>query len=117
MKFTRLYCDSAGRSRLEDVEVTFSLAEFAPPAPPLDVATAVPASAHLFIRLSAGWFDPAHPAPARQFMVLLSGVVEVEATGETRRLSAGDVVLVEDTDGPGHATRVLEDCVIAVTRL
>jgi hypothetical protein len=117
MKFARLYCDSGGSSRLDDVEVAFSLADFAPPAPPVDVAAAVPAVAHLFIRLDAGWFDPAHPAPGRQFMVLLSGVVEVEASGETRILSAGDVVLLEDTDGPGHATRVLEDCVIAVTRL
>jgi hypothetical protein len=117
MRYTRLYCDSAGNSRLEDVEVPFSPAEFSPPAPPVDVAAAVPASAHLFIRADAGWFDPAHPAPARQFMVLLSGVFEVEASGETRRFSAGEVLLVEDTDGPGHSTRVLEDCVVAVTRL
>jgi hypothetical protein len=117
MKYTRLYCDSAGRSRLEDVDVTFSPADFAPPAPPVDVATAVPASAHSFIHLNEGWSDAAHPAPARQFMVLLSGAVEVEASGESRRLVAGDVVLAEDTDGPGHATRVLEDCIISVTRL
>jgi hypothetical protein len=117
MKFTRLYCDTAGRSRLEDVEVAFSSADFSPPAPPVDVASAVPASAHLFIRVRSGWFDPAHPAPARQVMVVLSGVVEVEASGETRRFAAGDVVLVEDTDGPGRSTRVVDECVIAVTRL
>ena len=117
MKFTRLYCDTAGSSRLEDVEVAFASADFAPPGPPVDVASAVPASAHLFIRADAGWFDPAHPAPARQFMILLSGVVEVEASGESRRFTAGDVVLVEDTAGPGHSTLVVEECVIAVTRL
>ena len=104
MKYTRLYCDVSGSSRLEEVEVAFSSAEFAPPAPSLDVATAVPASAHLFIRLHTGWFDPAHPAPARQFMVVLSGVVELEASGQTRRLGAGDIILAEDTEGPGHAT-------------
>ena len=117
MKFTRLYCDSGTSSAFEDVNVSFSPAEFAPPAPPVDVAAAIPASAHLFIRSDAGWFDPAHPAPARQFMVVLSGLLEVEAGGEARRFSAGDVILVEDTDGPGHSTRVLEDCVMAVTRL
>lgn len=117
MKFTRLYCDSGSTSMFEDVEVPFSPAEFAPPAPPVDVAAAVPASAHLFIRANAGWFDPSHPAPARQFMVVLSGLIEVEAGGAARQLSAGDVLLVEDTEGPGHSTRVLQDCVIAVTRL
>ena len=42
MKFTRLYCDTAGSSRLEDVEVAFASADFAPPGPPVDVASAVP---------------------------------------------------------------------------
>jgi hypothetical protein len=117
MKFTRLYSDESGGSNLEDVEVGFEQAEFAPPAPPVDLAAAVPASAHLFIRAASGWLDPAHPAPARQFMVLLTGVIEVEAGGQKRRFNAGDVILAEDTDGQGHATRVIEDCVIAVTRL
>jgi hypothetical protein len=117
VKLTRLYCDSAAQPRFEEVEVAFSPAELAPTAPPVDVAAAVPASAHLFARAGAGWFDPSHPAPARQFLVVLSGLLEVEASGEARRFSAGDVLLVEDTDGAGHSSRVLEDCVMAVTRL
>ena len=32
-------------------------------------------------------------------------------------LSTGDVILVEDTTGPGHGTTVLEDAVVAVVRV
>lgn len=58
-----------------------------------------------------------HPAPARQFFIVLAGSWEVSAGGDARLLSAGDVVLTEDTSGPGHASTVLEDTVVAVVRL
>jgi hypothetical protein len=49
-----------------------------------------------------------HPAPRRQFIVLLDGEIEVEVTsGEKRRFTGGDVVLVEDTTGTGHRTRTV----------
>jgi quercetin dioxygenase-like cupin family protein len=50
-------------------------------------------------------------------MFILSGQIEVEAGGEVRRFSAGDIVLAEDTEGPGHATTSLEDTVIANVRV
>jgi hypothetical protein len=49
-----------------------------------------------------------HCAPRRQFIVLLNGEIEVEVTsGEKRRFTGGDVVLVEDTTGTGHRTRTV----------
>lgn len=68
----------------------------------------------MMLRMPAGWTDAAHPAPARQFMIVLGGSAEVSAGGEARLLSTGDVILVEDTSGPGHGTTVLEDLVVAV---
>ena len=51
-----------------------------------------------------------HCAPQRQFIVLLDGEIEVEVTsGEKRRFTGGDVVLVEDTTGTGHRTRTIGD--------
>jgi uncharacterized cupin superfamily protein len=39
---------------------------------------------------------------------MLRGEVEVTASdGETRRLSPGGLLLLEDTTGKGHATRVV----------
>jgi quercetin dioxygenase-like cupin family protein len=112
-----LYTDDDGHSRFEDLDFALSSKDFAPPAPPLDVSEAVEASAFMMLRVPAGWTDPMHPAPARQFFIVLAGSWEVSAAGETRSLSAGDVVLAEDTSGPGHASTVVEDTVVAVVRL
>jgi uncharacterized cupin superfamily protein len=47
-----------------------------------------------------------HPAPARQFVVLLDGEIEIEVgNGEIRRFTGGEVLLLEDTTGRGHRTR------------
>jgi hypothetical protein len=49
----------------------------------------------------------------------LSGTVEVTASdGQSRRFGPGSLVLLEDTRGQGHSTRILdEDVVMLVTRL
>ncbi len=47
-----------------------------------------------------------HCAPSRQFILMLTGEIEIEVgTGEQRRFSPGDVVFVEDTEGKGHRAR------------
>jgi hypothetical protein len=117
MRYTRLYCDQDGVSRFEDLDLAFSSADFSPPAPPVDVSEPIAATAFLMVRAPAGWSDPAHPAPARQFMMPVSGSFQVTAAGETRRFDAGEVLLVEDTSGPGHATTVLADALVAVVRV
>jgi hypothetical protein len=58
-----------------------------------------------------------HPVPARRLRFLLAGEVEVTAGGETRRFVPGDVALVEDTSGPGHATTALAGTGFGVVRL
>lgn len=41
-------------------------------------------------------------------MIILRGTVEVRTTdGAVRRLGPGTAVHLEDTTGPGHATRIL----------
>jgi hypothetical protein len=39
---------------------------------------------------------------------IISGRVEVTASGETRTFGPGDVLLVEDTEGLGHSSRSAE---------
>jgi len=70
-----------------------------------------------FVRMPKGWRDAGHPAPARLLFFLVSGTVEVTAGGETRRFTAGDVVLTEDTEGEGHAGHVIDEVTWAVVRL
>lgn len=49
-------------------------------------------------------------------MKVLSGLLEVVAHREARHFTTGDVLLVEDTSGSGHASTVLEDLTMAVVR-
>lgn len=63
----------------------------------------------LFVELPVGLDQDWHPAPNRQFVIMLSGRLEVEvASGERRQWQAGDVFLADDTRGQGHLTRVLD---------
>jgi hypothetical protein len=117
MKYVRLYNEPSGESHFSDQAFVFSTAEFAPPAPPIDVSDPISATAFMIIRLPKGWTDPAHPAPARQFMMVMQGMAEVTAGRERRLLKSGDILLAEDTAGLGHATTVLEDSVLAVVRV
>ena len=116
MNYLHVYNDENGRTRLEDCETSFEIATFAPPAPPLGVSTAETVRELMFIRLPAGWTDPAHPTPARQWLFVLSGQGESTAGDETRAWGPGDVIFLEDTSSPGHGTSVTEDTVMAVVR-
>ena len=52
---------------------------------------------------------PRHVAPRRQLAVILMGVLEVECGGgEVQRFGPRTIVLLEDTTGAGHITRVVE---------
>lgn len=105
--YIRLYTDVDGHSRFEDVS-------------PLGRTTGVAESdleATFSDPIPAGWVvfrhvlreaddSRRHNAPRRQFIVLLKGECEVEAsTGEKRRLVPGSVLLTEDIEGLGHITR------------
>jgi quercetin dioxygenase-like cupin family protein len=49
-----------------------------------------------------------HPAPQRQFVIILSGQLEIGCgDGSTQVFGPGDARLVEDTTGKGHTTRVV----------
>jgi hypothetical protein len=108
--YSRLYPDAEGESHFEDIEINLASTEYAPPAPPLDLSSFTPATQFGFMRAPAGWSSDWHPSPSRNVFFVLSGEWEVTASdGETRRFAAGSVLLVEDTSGKGHASRVLGD--------
>ena len=54
----------------------------------------------------AQYFVDWHNAPRRQFVVNLSGEVEITVSdGETRRFGTGTILLAEDVTGKGHISR------------
>ena len=68
----------------------------------------------------AGNFLDWHPAPRRQWVIILSGELEIGlGDGSVRRFGPGDARLVEDTTGHGHTTRVIgsQPCVMAFVPL
>ncbi len=108
MEYTRIYADGDGETHFEDVSVPLSPADFAPPAPPLDISVPGEAERTVFARVPAGWYGEAHPTPKRQYWVQISGVLEVGTSdGEVRRFPPGSVVLLEDLEGKGHTTRAV----------
>lgn len=108
MEYVRIYSDSTGASHFSDGELTFTLTDFAPPAPPISVSDVIQSERAAFISSPGGWVGDWHPAPQRQYWICLTGQLEVEVSdGEVRTFRPGAVVLVEDTWGKGHVSRVM----------
>ena len=93
----RLFTNDDGKSQVEELDLASH--------PDLTRATA---TQHIFFRQwEPGHFIDWHPAPRRQYIVSLSGIVDVGfEDGTTHRFLPGDARLVEDTTGKGHTTSV-----------
>lgn len=118
--YTRIFTDAEGETHFDDIPVAVKATDFAPPADPLHLSVPFPSSRSVFLVGKAGWVGKWHPAPARQFMVTLSGQFDVEVSdGEQRSFRAGSVLLLADTTGKGHYTSVPngQDALLFVTQL
>ena len=96
MAIFRMYTGPDGKSHWEEQ----TLAEH-------PTLTKPQATAHIvFSEQPAGKFLDWHPAPRRQYVIVVSGQLEIGfGDGTTRRFAPGDARLVEDTTGQGHTTR------------
>lgn len=104
MKILRLYTDEKGESHFEDVEVEFQESTRAG-----RLSARLPATGIIFRQVPPDYDLDWHPAPRRQYIINLDGGVQLTASdGETRRVGAGEVILVEDTWGRGHLSKALE---------
>ncbi len=98
MHIVRVYTGDDGESHFEDVEVPLGeegrggrLSEMV--------------DAHgVIFRETGGDYDlDFHHAPRRQYVVNLSGSVEITVgSGESRVIGPGEILLAEDTTGRGH---------------
>ena len=108
MRYTRLFDDHRGESHFEDIEIDFTATDYVQSASPLDLSATLPASQVAFMRAPAGWTSDFHVSSARNLFVVLNGEWEVTASdGESRRFAVGSTLLVEDTTGKGHSSRVV----------
>ncbi len=100
MAIYRLYTNSNGKSQVDALD-----RETKP-----EVTTATTTQRIFFARWGPGHFIDWHPAPRRQYIISISGMVEVGLEdGSTHRFMPGDARLVEDTTGKGHTTLVPGD--------
>jgi hypothetical protein len=104
VRITRVYTGADNRTHFADADIalqdhgTIGL-----------LSDAVPATGVIFRETPADYEFDWHPAPQRQYIVLLDGMIEIEVgDGEVRTFGNGDVLLVEDTEGQGHRTRALD---------
>jgi hypothetical protein len=110
MRYARLFADDSGESHFDDIEIEFTATDYVESAAPLDFSATLPGSHVAFMRAPAAWASDFHVSSARNMFVVLSGEWEVTASdGESRRFAAGSALLVEDTTGTGHSSRVVSD--------
>lgn len=101
MKYTRIYADANGESHFEDVEIEMKGAPYNTGS----ISEMFRAKGVMF-RLSPDYFVDWHNAPRRQFVVNVTGSVEIVASdGEKRRFGPGTILLAEDVTGKGHTSR------------
>ncbi len=98
MGIFRLYTGSDGQSHIEEQTLSSRPALTQPQA-----------AAHVeFRELPPGTFMDWHPAPRRQYVIVLAGQLEIGfKDGTMRRMNPGDATLAEDLTGSGHTTRVV----------
>ena len=101
MRIHNLYADEHGESHFRDIEVQWVEERHSS-----KLSARLPANGIIF-RETAGDYDlDWHPAPRRQYIINLDGGVRITASdGESRVISAGEVLLVEDVTGKGHLSK------------
>ena len=108
VRFVRLHADGAGESHMASEELGIKSSAFAPPAPPLGVSTMEPAAGWRFLHLPSGWVGEWHPSPNRMWIFCLGGDMEFQTSdGTVQRVEPGSSMLLEDTSGKGHRSRVI----------
>ena len=105
MRLVRMFAGEDGQSHFEEIDLPAKADAVG------ETGILLKASGRVIMRRvlpgpDAGW----HTAPRLQYVVVLSGEMDVEvAGGVVRRFRPGDVLLTEDTTGKGHITRTVGD--------
>ncbi len=118
IKYLRIYSDTDGCSHFEINNLDLESKDYAPPAPPLNTSTLESADNCVFLELPVGWYGDWHPTPVRQWLILMSGECEFEVgDGERSICKAGDVLLLDDTTGKGHQSKVLGNIAVRIAAI
>jgi hypothetical protein len=104
MKIHNLYVDDKGESHWRTVEV-----EYVESGRGGKLSPRLPATGIIFREVPPDYDLDWHPAPRRQYIINLDAGVQMTASdGQSRKIGAGEVILVEDTWGKGHLSKALD---------
>lgn len=117
MKVTTFVATEDGGSRFAEVDIPLDQVRDDGMGHRITHSTPWASPAAQFVQLPAGMDQDWHNAPARQIVVVLDGVLEVETTdGAVKRWKRGGILLPADVTGRGHRTRCIDGpvCVLFV---
>ena len=94
MKVPRVYTGADGQSHFDEIEV--------------EIEKLQPGDGIVFRDATPDHVNRWHRAPRRQYVINLSGEIEIEiGDGTKRRFGPGDIFLADDTSGQGHISRAV----------
>ena len=104
MKIVRVYTGDDGASHFEDLDI-----ELEDRGAMGRISELWRGKGVTFREVDGDYALDYHTAPRRQFVINLTGSVEIEVgDGTVRRLGAGEILLAEDTTGQGHISRAVD---------
>ena len=111
MIIIRIYADERGKSNFSEVEMPLTLNVPAPGIDPISTSPRIAATHIQFLTAAPALITGAwHPAPARQFAIVLKGTLIVEVSnGQSRKLEPGSFLFLEDTVDKGHKNHLVND--------
>jgi hypothetical protein len=121
-RYTRLFTDESGASRFEDLTIELQQV-FSPPGLETSIFSApfLASEGSLWIGAPNTWNDERlHQAPRRMIQVTTQGEYQLTTSeGVIRRFPVGAVLIVEDTGGAGHSSKITstEDVMIFAVSL
>ena len=108
MNITRFIPTPDGGSQFVDVEIAIDNASTDAFGHLIHRSGTFPAQSTMITEMPEGLNQDWHPASRRQFVILLSGTIEVETSdGQKRRWSSGEFFLADDAGSRGHRTRTI----------
>ena len=104
-RLVRLYTGDDGESHVTEGKIELSAVDERSLGSPVEPVARV-SFEETAAKSSLSW----HNAPEWQYVITLTGTLEFETrVGERFTLSAGDILLAEDTSGGGHRWRLIGD--------
>lgn len=104
MQITRLFTGSDGESHFENIDIPLH------PGGAIGALSELQPVTGIIFRETPPEYDYTwHTAPRRQYIIMLSGTVEITVgDGSQRTFGPGSILLAEDTSGRGHISRTTD---------